>query len=411
VRIIVYEYISSGGLAGQPIPPNVLSEGFGMLRTVASDFKAAGHEVSVLLDDRLSKLNPPINAGSIVPIFYSQEPKKFLSNIAKISDAIYIIAPETGKTLQSYVELAEQTGKISLNCKSSSIQKVADKTILTDVLKKNALPTPKTLVLNVNDSLTNLKRAIKNKLSYPVLFKPVNCVACGGLSVAKEEGLVDEAIAKIKVESADEQAIIQEFIEGDAASVSLLCTKDKALAISLNQQTVKVGAPADVSSYEGGIVPFDHSIKQEAYSTAEKVVKCFPGLSGYVGVDLVLANDGQPFVIDVNPRLTTSYVGLSRVAEFNVAQALVNSVLKNRLPPENENSGYVCFSKLVTPKATIETFQKVAHMSEVVSPPFPINDNSKACALITGQNDSLKDAKLQLEEAKQRVLTLISRGK
>ena len=57
---------------------------------------------------------------------------------------------------------------------------------------------------------------------------------------------------------------------------------------------------------------------------AEKVVGCFKGLRGYVGVDLVLAKE-KVFVVDVNPRLTTSYVGLSRVANFNVAEALVNA--------------------------------------------------------------------------------------
>ena len=103
LRIIVYEHVSGGGYAQQPIPPSVLSEGFGMLRTVVSDFKAAGHEVTVLLDERLSKLNPPLDADCTVPIFYASEPKRFLSNIAKINDAVYVIAPETGQTLQSLV--------------------------------------------------------------------------------------------------------------------------------------------------------------------------------------------------------------------------------------------------------------------------------------------------------------------
>ena len=43
MKVIVYEYVSGGGYAGQLIPPGVLSEGFGMLRSVVADFKAAGH--------------------------------------------------------------------------------------------------------------------------------------------------------------------------------------------------------------------------------------------------------------------------------------------------------------------------------------------------------------------------------
>ncbi len=76
LKIIVYEHVSGGGYAEQTIPPSVLAEGFGMLRCVVADFKAAGHEVTVLLDARISKLNPPIDADCIVPIFYPQKNQK-----------------------------------------------------------------------------------------------------------------------------------------------------------------------------------------------------------------------------------------------------------------------------------------------------------------------------------------------
>ena len=132
--------------------------------------------------------------------------------------------------------------KISLNCESGAIQKVADKTVLYKVLEKNRLPIPKTMVFNVNDDLAEVKRVYQNKLAYPLVFKPVDGVSCGGLSIVKEEGQIEKAIEKIKAESVTRHFIVQEFIEGEAASVSLLCAKGKAMAISLNHQTIKFGA-------------------------------------------------------------------------------------------------------------------------------------------------------------------------
>ena len=119
----------------------------------------------------------------------------------------------------------------------------------------------------------------------------------------------------MKAESANQHFIVQEFIEGEMVSVSLLCAKEEARAISLNQQNVKICTPDEVSSYEGGVVPFDHRLKQEAFKAAEKVAECFPGLRGYVGVDLILSKD-KPFVVDVNPRLTTSFVGIVKYCKF-----------------------------------------------------------------------------------------------
>ena len=265
-------------------------------------------------------------------------------------------------------------------------------------------------MLNADVGLAEVKQIIRGKFSYPVVFKPVDGVSCGGLSIVKEDAQVEKAVAKIKAESAEKHFIVQEFIDGEAASVSVLCTGGKALAISLNRQNVKVAVPEAVSSYEGGTVPFDHPLKQEAFRVGEKVVESFSGLRGYVGVDLVLAKD-KPFVVDVNPRLTTSYVGLCRVATFNVAEALVNAVLKRKLPTKQEINGFVYFSKVETPKPTVSAFEKAAQIREVVSPPFPLDDNEKACSLVAGQGESLDNSRLRFEEAKKRLLNIISRGK
>jgi hypothetical protein len=407
---LVYEHISGGGYAGQPISLSVLSEGFGMLRSIVSDFKSAGSEVTVLLDARLSKLNPPIAADCTIPVFYPKEAEKLLINAAKINDAVYVIAPETGQTLQSLVELVESIGQVSLNCTARAIQKVADKAVLYEMLKKNGLPTPNTVMLNVGVGLAEVKQVIRSKFSYPVVFKPVDGVSCGGLSIVKEDAQVEKAVAKIKAESAGKHFIVQEFTDGEAASVSVLCTGGKALAISLNRQNVKVAGPEAVSSYEGGTVPFNHPLKQEAFSVGEKVAGSFSGLRGYVGVDLVLVKD-KPFVVDVNPRLTTSYVGLCRVAAFNVAEALVDAVLKRKLPTKQEIGGFVYFSKVKTLKPTVSAFEKAAQIREVVSPPFPLDDNDKACSLVVGQGESLDNSRLRFEEAKKRLLNIISGGK
>ena len=345
MRIIVYEHVSGGGCAGEPIEPSILAEGFSMLRTVATDFKAAGHEVTVLLDARLSKLNPPINVDCTVPVFYPQEPKTFLADIAKINDAVYIIAPETGGTLQSLVALMEQSGKISLNCAANAIQKTADKACLYETMKKNHIPIPKTLILNVTDDIAEIKRVIVDRFIYPVVFKPADGVGCSGLSLVKNETQIEKALAKIIAKSAEKRFIVQEFIEGEAASVSLIVAEGKALPISLNKQDVSLVPPKQVSSYEGGAVPFEHPLQQKAFEVASKAVGCFAGLKGYVGVDLVLAQD-QPYVVDVNPRLTTSYVAASRTASFNIAQTLINAVLKGELPTKSQHFGSARFSKM-----------------------------------------------------------------
>ncbi len=190
--------------------------------------------------------------------------------------------------------------------------------------------------------------------------------------------------------------------------MSVFCPQaKKQKRLSLNKQNVCLAGPEAVSSYEGGAVPFEHWLKQEAFKIAEKVTETFSDLKGYVGVDFVFT-EHKPFVVDLNPRLTTSYIGLRKVARFNVAEALVNAVLKGTLPTKMENEGFACFSKVETSKPTLAAFQKTAKLSTVVSPPFPLKGNDKSNALLIGEGVTLNDAKMHLEEAKKRLHNIIT---
>jgi len=378
-----------------------------MLRCLAQDFKAAGHEVTVLLDERIAKMKPPMAAKCMIPVFQAKESGKSLVNAAKTNDAVYVVAPETGQILQSLVTLFGKTSKVILNCEASAIGDVADKAVLYETLRNNDLYTPETVTFDVGNDLAQVEREIRSQLSYPVVIKPVDGVSCGGLSVIHEDRQLETAIEKTKATSSAKSFIAQEFICGETASVSMICKKDKALSISLNKQIVNLSEPEGSSSYEGGAVPFDHPLKVEAFKAAEKVASSFVGLRGYVGVDFVLAQ-GRAFVVDVNPRLTTSYVGLSKVAGFNVAEAIVHSVLDNKFLVQQENKGFVYFSKVRLPKPSIDVFSKVAQIDGVISPPFPLEGESEAISLVAAHGKSMSDAELQFEEAKKRLLEIIS---
>ncbi|MCL5876241.1 MAG: ATP-grasp domain-containing protein [Candidatus Bathyarchaeota archaeon] len=400
MRIFVYEHVSGGGHAGQPLPAGVLAEGFAMLRCVVADFRAAGHEVTVLLDERLAKVDAPTGANYTMQVLYANEPKKFLQNAAKNYDAFYVIAPETDRILEDFVKTVEGTGKTSLNCESTSIAQVADKAALIEALQKNGAATPKTLALNVHDKSSAIEQKIKDALSYPLIFKPSDGTSCSGISLLKSQTEIDAALAKIKTQSTNPQFLAQEFIQGTPASVSLICNGKKAAAISLNKQQVSLAQPKGESSYLGGCVPLDHPLKQAAFGLAEKVVDAFSGLRGYVGVDVVLG-EKEVFVLDVNARLTTSYVGLRQVADFNVVEAIINAAVSGKLPEKTKMRGAACFEKTSTPKPAIGAYRRAIRVNGVVSPPFPLTDSIDAVALIMGYGDNAQDAAAGLEEAKK----------
>jgi predicted ATP-grasp superfamily ATP-dependent carboligase len=61
---------------------------------------------------------------------------------------------------------------------------------------------------------------------------------------------------------------------------------------------------------------------------ARAVAAAVPGLAGYAGMDMILTEDG-PRVLEINPRLTTSYGGLRQAIGDNPS-GIILDMLYNR---------------------------------------------------------------------------------
>jgi predicted ATP-grasp superfamily ATP-dependent carboligase len=410
LKLLVYEHVSGGGFGDDRIPKNVLCEGFGMLRTLIADFKAAGHSVTTTLDPRISGLNPPIKADSILLVSSSQKvEEKFLQILSKV-DAAYIVAPETDNMLSSLVELVEHTGLTSLNCPAKTIKKVSNKIAFHESLKRNGILVPKALTFNVQDRAKEIGQIIRDKINFPVLFKPSTGVSCYGLSVVRNKKQVSAALRKIRSETSGKEFLVEELINGTAASVSLFSINGKSVPASLNRQEVLIETPEGSSTYMGGWVPFDNPLQNEAFDMAKRIVELFPDLCGYIGIDFVLT-EREAVAIEVNPRLTTSYIGLRRVIHFNPAQAIVNAVLRRELPTHVESCGYAFFSKVKTTTPNVNALQILNEKKEIISPPFPLSGDDATCAMIVSYGSTLNEAKFQFGEAEKRVNKIANRGK
>ena len=403
MNLLIFECVSGGGYADQKISASILSEGYGMLRSLISDSKAAGHNVTTFMDSRLKKFNPPNEADTIVSVSSPDELSAKLTELSGAADAVYVIAPESGQVLEKLVESIEVSGGTSLNCEVDAIKRVSNKMTAYETLESVGLKAPETDLLGIHEKTGNIKRLTK-ELGYPLVFKPLDGVSCGGLSLVNDEGDIAGAVKKVAHESMSGQLIVQELIRGKAASACVISTGDEAVAVTLNSQFVALASSDGESGYYGGAVPFEHSLEKEALRAAEKAVEGIGGLKGYVGVDMILTNE-EAVVLEVNPRLTTSYVGLRKVAEFNPAQTIVDAATRRKLPKNVQHRGYALFSKVEAPprrQILAETYK----LRDVVSPPFPIEENRSACALIAAASTTPKGAETAFYRAKKRLLNL-----
>jgi len=95
--------------------------------------------------------------------------------------------------------------------------------------------------------------------------------------------------------------------------------------LSVNRQRIAIGAGGALS-FEGvdvNAIAVNSERGQTLARVATQVAKRIAGLRGFVGIDIVWHPLRGPVVIEVNPRVTCAYVGLSASLGRNLAAELL----------------------------------------------------------------------------------------
>jgi predicted ATP-grasp superfamily ATP-dependent carboligase len=331
-HILIHEYVSGGGWPEPMLPKGLVTEGLAMLQAILKDFRAwKGAKITTTRDHRLSNIS--LSADRVIdidPLYHCET----IETLSKQCTAVLIIAPESNGVLSGLSDLAENAGAHLLGSSPASIATAADKWACHQIFTRAGLPTPDTWYA---DAMGAWEKAEKHGL--PIVIKPVDGVDCQGVSLIKDPRSLQSALEKNRL--GKPRFLLQNYIEGDHASVCLLITKNDILCLSLNKQLIEVGAPF---SYQGSKVPFICDKHKEATGMAKRAASLVPGLKGFVGVDIVITNKNC-YLIEINPRLTTSYIGLRRIVNINLAEAIWNASLSGTLPQKVLLSGSVVFKK------------------------------------------------------------------
>jgi predicted ATP-grasp superfamily ATP-dependent carboligase len=282
--VLIYEHITGGGLAGLEMPVSMAAEGGAMRRALVADFSAVpGVRVLSTLDARL-----PDEPGTIR---IAADAREALSTLASKADHTILIAPETGGVLRDLTLCVEAAGGNSLGSSPGAIDLAADKNRLAAHLASWGIPTPVSRVVYP-------RLGLPRDVCYPSVLKPID--GAGSVDTLFVESADDPIVAAFP----GELGLLQPFIPGDPRSVTFLVgLAGPALLVGVSRQ--RMSRIDGRFEYRGGTL-LDEGVSQD--HPTRQVLKSMPGLSGLVGVDYI---DASPaIVLDVNPRPTTSCVGL-----------------------------------------------------------------------------------------------------
>jgi tyramine---L-glutamate ligase len=313
VKVFAYEHITGGGLAEEALSSSLAHEGEMMSHALLADLSALPDvEVITLRDARLPPLDLPLNSLSVAG---QDELDELFEHCVAQADAVWVVAPESGGILESLSRRVVAGHRILLGSRPDAVHIAGSKLQTTRMLEQAGVPAARTY--RHDEPLPAQQNAW--------VVKPDDGAGCADTRIFPNN---EQALAWISVQDKPAQFVLQPYIYGEPCSLSLLCRDGQCRLLSCNRQRVVV---RDNQFYFlGSVVNSIADAGGQFAQIAKQVTAAIPGLWGYVGVDVILTPRG-PVVLEVNPRLTTSYVGLRESINYNPA-ALVLGLLNSPFP-------------------------------------------------------------------------------
>lgn len=314
----IFEHISGGGMISEPLPDELAAQGLAMLTCVAEDFVRMGIDVTITLDPRLSIAVEGVQrqvAGGATTL------EDLVMQCADEADVTMIIAPEFNRLPQRWHQVISPVASNLLNGSLESLAVCSDKLALGELWQKAGVPTP---------PIERLTDATEWK--EPVVIKPSDGAGCDRTCLCSSQ-LSFSRLTRSK------DHLIQRYVNGIHASVLCIVNDDNSIQpLRAGRQIIDFAIEGEprVMTYLGGEAPLPEGLEKRAIKLAVDAIKPVEGLRGFVGVDMVLGEGGQPdYAIEINPRVTMSYVGLRQLCEMNIAECLFDPTAGSKLAWRN----------------------------------------------------------------------------
>jgi len=316
-----------------------------MLYALARDLQKSGYEVfsaiepSVLSWASLHLVSQPPFVPVPTPfhdVREDQSPSRVLeiwSDIARQCDATIVIAPEFEHWLPRLIAGLRERNIPVIASSASFLEVATDKWQTGQHWRASGIHHPKTI---------RLDHWLSSSLEEPsehgwVLKKRWGAGGVGMRRFRTSVQLREHAQGMLRSEPDDQATsgnansekeleawIVQPWIMGQAASMAILAGSHVQVLGTMRQHLIESSGPNPSTSYVGGSGPAVSVSEDVLESYGERVLQGIPGEPrGWIGVDFVIDPRGLWHAIEINARLTSSYLGYRKWLGHRLADAIV----------------------------------------------------------------------------------------
>ncbi len=258
-----------------------------------------------------------------------------------------------------------------------TVRKLRDRECFFGALKRLGIPHPFTVVV---ESPLEAKRVARD-IGFPLMLKPLEGFAGFGVRRVNDSHHLENVYRSMESLYSD-GFLVQEYIDGNNASMSLIASRSGAKLVSLNEQLLGIqeAYQREPFGYCGNVVPMevDESTRRMCERFVDVISSHF-GLTGSNGVDMVIDEDGTPYVMEVNPRFQGSLECVERVLGVNLVEMHVEactqgSLPENELKPEKFCTRLILYAphRICAPDLMFNNLRDIPHPGDIIEAGEPL---------------------------------------
>ena len=310
-----------------------------MLSGLANDFALCGHIVHTILD---------LNAAPFKKHFHSNVrlnsldsnvvDRKWMDHwidIAKACELAIVIAPELDNQLTRIVEQLRLSGAKVLASSGPFLKATSDKLTTAKLLSQSNITHPPTQTLTefrATDRCIAQRGTSQGEI--PLTLKRRDGAGCEDMMIfANRDRLELWLSMHASLYLAEDDWLVQEWLFGRPASMAIIAGQAWQV-IGAAEQTMQYDTDNQDGwssvSYLGGRGPLRDVTDEILVQLAKAVQHALPAeAAGWIGIDFLVPNDPTQLrdyvVVEINPRLTTSYLGYRKWYGPQLAGALLKT--------------------------------------------------------------------------------------
>lgn len=323
-RILVSEFVCGGAWPFGIPDGSLAAEGRAMLIALIEDLlRIPNVEVTTTWDARLEAFPLPESPQLTVSHVTTPDQESCcFTKLAILADSAIVIAPETDGILAERSRTAVRTGCQLIGCTPAAIERCTNKLTLAETLQLAGIAHIPTAELDLNRP--------EPAWPYPLVIKPRDGAGSQLTFLITDSASLAARVAEITKLQPESPFIQQPFVSGQPASAAAI-VPDLAGIFPAGVQVLSNDGRFD---YLGCDLPgsFGTLRQEQVKSIIQCCTEVLPGLSGYVGFDLIIPDDVDktPVLVEINPRLTTGYLAWRQWTSENLAERMVRPSIRPR---------------------------------------------------------------------------------